>query len=510
MISKNRALAINSITSMVAFISNLAINFFLSPYIVRKLGVEANGFIMLANNFVNYAGLASIALNSMSGRFITLNIYREDMEEAGRYYSTITVANSVFALLMLIPAILVSFYLEHIIKIPSNLVWDVKMLFFLTFSSFLLGVASSSWGVATFVTNRLYLSSIIRMNSQVLKAIVILGLFGLFKPSVHYAGIAKLVMAIYVAIISFRYKKLLLPEIHVRKKDVIIGSLKEIIRSSVWNTVQRTGMILLSGLDLLIANLFLGATQMGMLALAKTVPNVIVSMAGTISSVFAPTLTMYYARSELENMKKELKKSMKLLGVLLVIPLSILIVFGMDFFRLWVPSQDARVLHILSILTIFSLVFTSGVQSLYNIFTITDRLKVPAILIVISGILSTGTVFLLLHTTNLGIYAVAGVSSFINLARNMLFTVPFGAKYLKLRWNTFFPEVFFSVISVASLVTVGLFTRSAVAVDSWLGLVLAALITSVAGLVINMYIVLSAGERRYLAELILKRIKRKS
>lgn len=346
------------------------------------------------------------------------------------------------------------------------------------------------------------------MNSQVLKAVIIFGLFGLLKPSVHYAGIAKLVTAIYVAFMSLRYKKIFLPEIRVIKKDISMESLKEIIRSSIWNTVQRTGLILLSGLDLLIANIFLGATQMGMLALAKTVPGVIVSMAGTITSVFAPTLTIYYAKSELENLKRELKKSMKILGVLLVIPLSLLIVFGMDFFRLWVPSQDARVLHILSILTIFGLVFTSGVQALYNIFTITDRLKVPAILIVISGIISTGTVFILLHTTRLGIYAVAGVSSLINHARNMLFTVPYGAKYLNLKWNTFFPEVFFSIISVILLSATGLLIRSIIPVNSWTDLAVAAVITSLIGFVINMYIVLTRNDRIYLWNIISKRLNK--
>ena len=42
---------------------------------------------------------------------------------------------------------------------------------------------------------------------------------------------------------------------------------------------------------------------------------------------------------------------MKLTGVLLTIPFSILIIYGSEFYSLWVPSQDAKVLQMLSVLT---------------------------------------------------------------------------------------------------------------------------------------------------------------
>ena len=44
---------INIITSVGVLVINLAISFWLSPYIIRTIGVEANGFVSLANNFVN-------------------------------------------------------------------------------------------------------------------------------------------------------------------------------------------------------------------------------------------------------------------------------------------------------------------------------------------------------------------------------------------------------------------------------------------------------------------------
>ena len=62
------------------------ISFFLSPYITKALGVEANGFVTLANQFVGYISLITIALTSMASRFISINIFKKNYEEANRYF----------------------------------------------------------------------------------------------------------------------------------------------------------------------------------------------------------------------------------------------------------------------------------------------------------------------------------------------------------------------------------------------------------------------------------------
>ncbi|MFD1848637.1 oligosaccharide flippase family protein [Oceanobacillus bengalensis] len=507
--TKNGQLAINLISSVVAFGTNLIINFFLSPYIVRELGVEANGFITLANNFISYASLVAIALNSMAGRFITIKVHQADLEGANKYYASVTVANIAFASVMLIPAIATVNYLEHIINISTNLLWDVKLLFSFVFINFLLSTAFSSWHTATFVSNRLYLQSIRRMLSQLLRVIVIVWLFALFQPSVYYVGVGTLIGTIYLTLYSLYYKRRLLPELQIRKRDIEFSYLRELVSSGIWQTILKAGQLLLSGLDLIIANLFIGSNEMGMLALAKTVPFALTHLAGTLASVFAPTLTIQFAKGNLDELKNDLKKSMKFLGVILTIPLSILFVFGEEFYTLWVPTEDAQVLQVLSVLTIFGMIFTSGIQTLYNIFTVVNRLRVHALLMVLAGIVNVVIVLVLLLTTNLGIYAVAAVSTVVNFFRNILFTVPYGAKYLNLKWHTFFPEVIYSVICSILSVLIGLGVKQFFVIDSWFLLSVAAIITAIIGLALNVYVVLNKKERQYLYKAITRRLNKK-
>ena len=506
-LSENNKLIVNLFSSIIAFGVNLVIGFYLSPYIVKNLGVEANGFIALANNFITYASLVTIALNSMAGRFITIQIHQNNYEKANKYYNAVFGGNLITAAILVIPAIISIIKLEYLINIPNNLIFDVKVLFSILFLNYFIGMVLPNWATATFATNKLYLQSIKSLQSNILKVVCILILFMVFSPKVYYIAIASLICTIYIAVYNWYYHKKLLSELRIRRKYFNWKYVKELIFSGIWNTINQTGQILLSGFDLLIANLFVGATLMGALSLAKTVPNIILGLAGTLTSIFAPTLTIDYAKNDKEALKKNLKNGMKLTGVLLTIPFSILIIYGSEFYSLWVPSQDAKVLQILSVLTCFGLIFTSGIQCLFNVFTVVNKLKLNSILVLLSGAVSTLIVFILMKTTNLGVFAIAGVSSFVNLIRNMIYTVPFTAKYLGLKWNTFFPEVLSSAISVIVLTIVGFIIKEFITVDSWFMLIIAAGITSIIGLGINMFIVLNASERNQLMSVFKKKVK---
>lgn len=505
-LSENRKLIINLISSVVAFSVNLVIGFVLSPYIVKTIGVEANGFISLANTFITYATLVTVALNSMAGRFITIAIHKNDYEEANRYYNAVFGGNLLTTILLIIPATICIVKLEYLINIPTNIISDVKILFLILFVNFFIGVALPNWSTATFATNKLYLQSTKSIESSILRVVCILILFSIFLPKIYYIAIASLVCTIYISIFNWYYHKTLLPELKIKKRYFKWKYVKTLVFSGVWNAISQAGQILLSGLDLLIANLFIGATPMGALSLAKTVPNIITGLAGTLTSIFMPTLTIDYANNNKESLKINLKKGMRLTGILLTIPVAILIIYGSEFYSLWVPSQDARLLQILSVLTCFGLIFTSGTQCLYNVFTIVNKLKLNSLLILLSGSISTLIVFILMKTTNLGVFAIAGVSSSVNLVRNMIYTVPFTAKYLGLKWNTFFPEVFSSVVSIVVLVVIGIIIKRVVIVDSWIMLVISAGLTGGVGLIINVFIVLNKNEREYVLGLLKKKL----
>jgi len=504
-----KKLTINLITSVIAFILNIGINFFLTPYIVGSIGVEAYGFVALGANFIGYVSLVTIALNSMAGRFITIEIHKENWEAANTYFSSVFIANIIAIGVISIPSILFIFFVDQIINVPEQLLRDVKILFVLLFMGFIVSILLSTFGVATFVKNKLYLQSLRKMEATFIQAIILLILFICFEPVVSFVGFAGLIAGLYMLYFSVYYTNKLLPEIKIRKAHFNYIAVKELISSGIWNTITRLGLLLLDGLDLLIANMFISVAAMGTLAIAKTFPSLTISLVGIIAGVFMPDFTRLFALNKSEDLLKAIKNSMKLLGIVISLPLAILVSFGYDFFSLWVPTQDARLLQILSILTIATIIVSGPINSIYGIFTVTNKLKANSMILIFTGLLNVAIVFILLKTTSLGLYAVAGVSSVLGILRNLFFTAPFGAKYLDLKWYTFFPEIAKAVIAFLIASSIGLSINYFFDVNDWFGLFLFAGITAILGLLVNTFVILDKQEREHAIYLIKNKVSLK-
>ena len=505
--SRGTQMTINLLSSLVVFATGILINFFLSPYIIENIGVEANGFLQLGNNFINYANLLITVVNSMAGRFITIEIHTGNKQKANIYYTSVYFANLLMLLIFLLPVIGMIFNLENIIDIPIALVSDIKLLYIFTFFNFLSGLAVPMWGSCTYITNKLYISSLGSLISSIIRVVTTVALFAFFEPKVWYVTFATFLVMIFTVLWGYNFKKKLTPELKINSKSFDFKAVTELMAAGVWNAISSLGITLLSGLDLLICNLFIGSFQMGVLSVAKIVPNQLSSLSSTICNVFAPELTINFAKGNKELLKNDLKQAMNITGIILTIPLAILFVFGDSFFRLWVPSQNAEQLQILSALTVLGYIFTSGTQVLYNVFVTVNKVKTNSILMLLSGVISTAVVFVCLKLTNWGVFAVAGVSSVVNLIRNMGFTVPFTAKYLGFKWNTFYPQVAKSILSVIILVTIGYLLKIVIYPTNWLMLFLVCGFTAVIGFGVNIYIVLSKNEREIVCKKIFSKFK---
>lgn len=494
-ITSNHMLVINMFANFLSLIVTFGISFFLSPYIVKTVGVEAYGFVGLANNFISYASLITIALNALAGRFITIAIHEKKIEKANRYYSSVFLANCLISAVLLLIGTIVWIYLEYLISIPANILWDVKLLFAALFINCIVSTVGSVFSVATFATNKLYISSFRSIESSMIRAVVLIGLFAFFSPKVSYLGITSLLTGVYCMAFNIHYMHKLLPELHIKRTSFDFAAVKELVGSGVWNLINRLGQILSDGLDLLVTNLFIDATAMGVLSLAKTIPALITTVVGSLVSAFSPNFTILYAQKKHEELVTAVKQSMKIMGVITNLPVIILIVCGEQFFSLWQPTQDARQLQILSILTIGCTVFSGGINCIYDIFTVVNKLKANSLVVVFSGLLSVLITFILVKFTSLGIYAVAGTSTIVAIIRNLAFTAPYGAKCLNIKWYVFYPDIFrpvvFAIISIVISVIVLTFIPS----GGWMMLVIRAAITGILSIAFGFYIVLNKSDR---------------
>lgn len=508
-LNRNKQLVINMSASFIAYGVTLLISFFLSPYIVRTIGVEANGFVSLANNFVNYASLITLALNSLAGRFITISIVKGDIKEANKYFSSVFFANSIISGFLAVVGLLIVIFLDDLINIPSNLVSDVRLLFICLFLNCLLSVIGSIFSVATFARNKLYLESLRNIESNLARALIIVGLFAFLNPRVAYVGLGSLASGIYVLICNLYYTKKLLPEIKIQRNFFDFKAVIELTAAGIWNTINRLGTILLDGLDLLISNLFISTTAMGVLSLSKTVPSLISSLLNSVVGVFSPDFTILYAKGKKEELIKSIRQSMKIMGIIINAPIVVLITCGREFFELWQPTQDSVLLQRLFLLTIGCLIFSGGINCLYGVFTVLNKIKANSIAVLLGGTISVFITFILVKKTDLGIYAVAGVGTVVSIIRNLVFTAPYGAYCLGMKWYSFYPDILKPVLFTMVGSVLGFAISSQICADNWLIWFVKACVIGILVLMLGISIVLNKEERHIIKSKTVDKVRRK-
>ncbi|MEY8733655.1 lipopolysaccharide biosynthesis protein [Peribacillus frigoritolerans] len=494
----NNRMLINIIAQIISFSVNIGISFFLTSFIIEHIGKDIFGFWGLANNFISYITVFTIAINSMVSRFISIHFHQDKIDSANKYFSTVAITNIVVSLTLTFPTLFLIFYLDKIINIPKNFIFDVKLLWLFLFFNFFINLIGSIYDVGTFVRNRLDLSAWISINSNLIRGLSLLILFYFFAPNLWYVGLSFLFCTFYLVIAKFRIMKKLTPEIKINRKNFNWNYLKELMVIGSWNSINQLNQVFINGLNLLITNLFIGTTQMSLLSVAITIPMQIQNFVQIIASTFTPNLTAIYANGKLTQFIREVITSMKITTFIGSVPIVGLVVFGNDFFALWLPTlsvDEINIIQILSILTLLPMLINTIVNPLFNVNTITAKVKIPVITNCIIGILNIILVYIFIKYTDLGVYAVAGVSAILSLARMLFFVPIYSSIILKVKFFRFYKVILRGIFSLIILTFLFNIVNGALYIESWMSLIVICILSAILGYILNFLIIFNKEEK---------------
>jgi len=494
---------LNLITGIFTVIVQFATSFFLSPFIVKALGAEANGYTQLAANFVMYATLLTTAFNSMASRFVSVAYHQGKTDKAKCYYSSVYVVNIGLIALLLPVSIAVALKLEHIIVIDNVDIIDVKLLFGCVFANFFIGMMSSLYSISMYVKNAIFYSNILNCVRTVCNAVLLLVVFSLLPIKIFYVSLVALILSVVMLPAYVYYQNKLLPEIHFDKVSFSWSAVKEMLLSGIWNSVNQCGHLLLTGLDLLLSNLFISPYAMGVVAVSKTIPSAIIQLATTINSNFSPSITQSWALGDYNSVLQELRMAMKISIVIVSVPIVTFCCLGVSFYSLWQPTLDPVVLTVLSVLGCSAFIVLAGTQVLYNVLTASNRLKINSLTFLAMGVVNVvGVYFGLKYCSRYGMYIIIGTSSFLTTIRQLVIILPYTAKLLNQHWTTFYKEIFLTLGCCLINAVLAFVVIKILPVSGWFAIIYDAIIIASFAIIAEGYLLLSKSERNKVIHLI--------
>lgn len=512
---RTKRLGINLVTQTVSFILNTGINFLLTPFIVKYINEQIYGFVGLANTFTGYITIVTVALNSLHSRYVMINMAQEKYETASEYFSSVTIANIVTSVILLIPSSILIVFLNRFLQLPPGFEFDIKVLWAFMFLSFLLSIACGTLDVAPYCCDRLDLSAKRTMESNILKSVVLVAMFSLFSPNIWFVGFAGFIAAIYVVLTNVRYVRKLTPQLKLRVKLFSWEKVKQLIGDGVWSSINQLTQVLMNGIDLLIANIAISAMDMSLLSYSKVIPLQLTNLLMTISNIFSPGITIKYATASKEEFIKEINKAMKICGFFCSVPIIGLAVFGRPFYTLWLPTlsaQQIKSVEILSILTILPVIFHAYIYPLFITNVVTCKIKVPGIFSLIIGVLNIIGVIILLNVTTWGIFAIKIVSTVLLVVKIVLFIPIYAARTISSKWYTFYIPLIRATISTISIIIVFNIILRVIPLDScsWIKFIVVVTASGIIGYIMNFIILLNNKEKLFIKDLIRTKIINKA
>lgn len=465
---ENKRLSINLIANILSYVISTALSFVITPFLVKYLGKEVYGFYGIANNFVNYITVISVALNSMAAKYITVEIVRGNEYKARQYFTSIFFSNVVLCFILTPILVIIVFKLNFILSISKSYLVDVQILFALIFAAMLLRFITSIYGCATYASNRIDLRAYTEMAKSILRLGLYVLIFTIFKPSIVYVGIIMLLLEIFNSVAQIILSKKLIPNMRISKAYNNIKLVVNTLKIGIWNSLNQLGDLLLSSSDLIAANMLLGEVASGNISIIKTISSLISGVITAINGVFMPRVAHRYAEGNRKKLVSEVQMSQRIMGAIVTPIVILLIVFGYDFYSLWVPGNNIKLLMKLSSLDVSRMAIIGVVWPVSNLNIVLDKVKIPSLLVIFSGTLNIISMILLVKTTKLGIYSIVITTLILTILFYGIFIPIYPCKTLKISSKLFFKPVVQMCIASILITSITLLLHKIFTINSWL------------------------------------------
>jgi O-antigen/teichoic acid export membrane protein len=170
---KTRTLT-NVLSSGGGLVVNIAVGFFLSPFVLHHLGDDAFGLWILIFSLTGYYGIFDFGIRSSLIRYVSKFQATGDKEHLARLINTSLFVYTCLGLVLMVPTVLGSFYVDRFFHIPTAFLHDAKILFFMVGTCIAVGFPLGMSGGILEGLQRFYLLNSTNIVGTLIRAALII------------------------------------------------------------------------------------------------------------------------------------------------------------------------------------------------------------------------------------------------------------------------------------------------------------------------------------------------
>lgn len=399
-----RHIARNVLFNWFGTIANMAVGFFLSPFILHRLGDVAVGVWMMAISAVAYLSLLDLGMQSSVLRFVSKGHTQKNHQGASEALSAALWVRLQISALALMLSIGLAIVFPHVVKVPAELASEARKAVLLIGLTTAITMSVGVVGGVLSALNRYDLQNYVGLAQT---AVRVIGVVAVLRTGHGIVAIAvcELLAAVVGNLLLVLVARHLYPELRMQLRRPKTETLRRIWTYSSYAFLTTIAVRLVYQTDNLVVGAFVSAAAVTPYAYANSLCRYADQVVGAMSATFVPAASTYEAAGDTVSLLRLYKNGTR---ATLAISLPILITFilrGPTFIGLWMGPQyshsSGTVLIILSAGFLFSFANRTASSIAFGI----EKHKTGAIWAIGEGVANLALSITLVHYY--GIYGVA-------------------------------------------------------------------------------------------------------
>ncbi len=396
--------AVNILMNWAAMAVGMVVPFFLTPFVLKHLGITAYGIWILAVSTVSYLGVLDMGLRSAVIRFVSKADAQDKPADASRAINAAVWVRILISAGVAVLSIALALVFPHLFKISP----DMQRAAQITVLMCALGVAftlvSGVFGAVLAATHRFDVLSSISAIQTLARAggVIVILTSGHGLITLAYWEVTVVVLG-GLATVGIALK--LFPPCRVRVSRPDMEILKMIWSYSFTTFIFIIAVQIITNTDNLVVGAFLSVGVVAFYSIGGSLMSYSSQVVSAVSTTFTPMASNMEARGQSEGLQRLLLRGTQAtLGIALPISLA-LALRGKTFIGLWVGPSYSQISGTVLQILIISQFFGIADSTAGSIMMAIDKHKPQAQWAVVEALLNLGLSIVLVKT--IGIYGVA-------------------------------------------------------------------------------------------------------
>jgi len=385
--SSARILVRNVLSNWTGLVLNMAVAFFMSPFLVRSLGDVWYGLWVLIRSTTGYMGMLDAGVRVAVVKFVAKADASGDSVELNRTVSTAYFLFCCVTAIVGVGTVALAIAFPYIFKIAPETLVVTRIVVLIAGTSLGVSLLSSVAGGILTGMQRFDISNQIGIATLVIRTIVIVAMISMGYGIIALA-ITHLSMQVMNWFVISHFARRLRPDIKIDMREANRDSAKKLYGYGSANVISGLGDLLLFRTGEVLAAIFIGPAAVTYYAIAGTLLEYLQKLVFTMATTLHPFSSAKQASGDERSLQAVALVGTKLSFLIALPVIGGIVIFGHEFIAAWMGASYADLAGPLLMAMAFGRLFWIAQSGTFQILLGAGRHHQAMIINVLTGVLS--------------------------------------------------------------------------------------------------------------------------